>query len=438
MTTNPIKETLGVCPLCLTKVPARVVERDGRIVLRKNCPVHGEEEVLLEKDARHYRPQPSGAAPCGSSGCAPGLGHSCTLIFEITDRCNLTCPTCFTASSPQQTWSMTLEDFERKLDALLAAGRDDADMVQLSGGEPTLHPDLPRMIEACFARGVRRVYVNTNGVRLARDQAFADCLARCNADGDRLQLYLQLDGFHERTGNLVRGKRGLPAIKRQAVENALARGLYVLPVMTVTPGVNLGEIGDVVRFALEHHPRINTVMLQPAFYAGRYDNERVWDRVTTGEVIAEVVRQTGGLFAADDFGPLPCSHPNCFALAVALVRSGTAQPISRYFPRFETWQEPALAARIVRFADRMPQNLLDLLAEDAIVDDLLDLLASGDDSIDWRDYRSFFLVAIKPFMDAHTYDQDRVDRCCVHVVDRSGAPVSLCEYNAIRRPRGLA
>jgi uncharacterized radical SAM superfamily Fe-S cluster-containing enzyme len=294
------------------------------------------------------------------------------------------------------------------------------------------------MIEACFARGVRRVYVNTNGLRLAGDEAFADRLARCNGDGDRLQLYLQLDGFEERTASLVRGRHGLAGVKRRAVENALARGLYVLPVMTVTPGVNVGEIGDVVRFALHHHPKINTVMLQPAFYSGRYENERAWERVTTGQVVAEVVRQTGGLFSGDDFGPMPCSHPNCFVLAVALVRGGAAQAISRHFPRFETWQEPQVASRVARFADRMPQNLLDVLAEDAVVDDLLDLMASDDDAIDWRDYRSFFVVGIKPFMDAHTYDQDRVDKCCVHVVDRSGAPVSLCEYNALRRPRGLS
>jgi uncharacterized radical SAM superfamily Fe-S cluster-containing enzyme len=438
MTTHLVKETVSVCPTCLTKVPARVIERDGLVVLRKTCPVHGEEEALLEKNASYYHGPASNGGACGRSGCAPGLGHSCTLIFEITERCNLTCPTCFTASSPHLTWSMTLEDFERKLDALLAAGRDDADIVQLSGGEPTVHPDLPKMIDACFARGVRRVYLNTNGIRLARDEAFADRLARCNADGDRLQIYLQLDGFRQRTGTLVRARRGIAEDKKRAVTHALSRGLYVLPVMTVTRDVNLDEIGDVIRFSLQHHPRINTVMLQPAFYAGRYDNERVWDRVTTGEAIDEVARQTGGLFSAEDFGPLPCSHPNCFALAIALVRAGSAQPISRYFPRFETWQEPAVASRIARFANRMPQNLLNVLAEDAVVDELLELLASSDDRIDWRDYRSFFLVGIKPFMDAHTYDQQRVDQCCVHVVDRSGVPVSLCEYNATIRPRGSA
>ncbi|MGH7272628.1 MAG: hypothetical protein ACREJ3_19535, partial [Polyangiaceae bacterium] len=89
-----IKDTTSVCPRCLTKVPARVHERDGRVVLRKTCPVHGEEEVLLESDATVYWEAQDEGPACGSGGCSPG--HSCTLMFEITERCNLTCPTCFT------------------------------------------------------------------------------------------------------------------------------------------------------------------------------------------------------------------------------------------------------------------------------------------------------------------------------------------------------
>lgn len=432
-----IKTTTSACPKCLRKIPANVFERDGRVFLKKACVEHGEEEALLASDAQLYwHPRTATANGCGRGGCCV-TGHSCTLIFEITEKCNLTCPTCFTASSPHETWRMSFEEFVAKLDRLLAAGKRDADLVQLSGGEPTLHPDLERMIEACFARGVQRVYVNTNGIRLAKDVEFARRLGALNEGKDRLQLYLQLDGFRERTHALIRGARGLGAVKTQAIANALENGLYVLPVMAVTRGVNVDEIGDVIRLVLEHHPHMNTVVLQPAFYAGRYENEQLFERLTVGEVAGEVERQTAGLFTRADFGPIPCSHPNCFALAVGLVRGKTVTPISRYFPRFETWSEPEVASRVARFADRMPQHLVDVLAEDFVVDELLDMLAEGEDAIRWNDFRSFVMVGIKPFMDAHTYDQDRVDRCCVHVVDRAGDPVSLCEYNALRRPRGL-
>ncbi|MBI4951508.1 MAG: radical SAM protein [Myxococcales bacterium] len=430
-----LKTTKSVCPTCLTELPARVEERDGRVYLTKNCPDHGPDETLLADDARRYW----NAGPEGGKGCCT-LNHSCTLIFEITERCNLTCPTCFSGSSPEHAYQLSFDDFERQLGQLLGAGKSNADIVQISGGEPTIHPDVERMIELAFARGVRKIYLNTNGVRIAKDRDFVARLAAIDAGQDRLQLYLQFDGFEDRTYELIRGKRGLYREKRKAIENLLAVGLYVLPVMTVTRGVNLDEIGAVVRLVLEHHPKMNTVILQPAFYAGRYEGERAGvgggERVTLAEVAREVARQTDGLFAPEDFGPIPCSHPNCFALAVGLVRDGKVIPVSRYFPQFDSWREPAVAATIERFADRMPQTMLETLGDDALVESLLDLLADGDERANWSDYRSFVLIGIKPFMDAHSYDRDRVDRCCVHVVDRQGLPVSLCEYNTLRRPRG--
>jgi uncharacterized radical SAM superfamily Fe-S cluster-containing enzyme len=452
---NPLKTTTSVCPKCLTKVPATVFEKDGRVILRKTCPTHGLEEALLASDARWYW-NAGRDEGCGSRGCCMTSNHSCTMIFEITDRCNLTCPTCFTASSPARDWQMSVDDFERKLDRLLRQGKADADMVQLSGGEPTIHPDLERMVKICFERGVRKVYINTNGIRLAKEPGLAERLAAIDGGQDRLQFYLQFDGREERTHELIRGARGLYPVKQQAIANIIAVGLFAIPVMTVTRGINLGEIGMVTELVLDHHPKMNTVMLQPAFYAGRYENEKVADRLTVAELVKEVAHQTKGLFLPEDFGPIPCSHPNCFALAVGLVREGKVIPVSRYFPRFEAWQEPEVSPSVARFANRMPQHvldvrvvdgkvdvLLDLLAglqlrqEDETVDALLDLLTGADDSVDWTDYKNFVVIGIKPFMDAHTYDQDRVDRCCVHVIDREGVPVSLCEYNSLRRPRGL-
>lgn len=424
------KTTSSVCPQCLQKVPASVVERGGHVFLSKECPSHGAEETLLSSDSRLYW----NAGPEGGKGCC-ALNHSCTMIFEITERCNLSCPTCFSASGPQETWRMSLEDFQQKLERLLSEGKRDADMVQLSGGEPTLHPDLERMVELCISRGIRKVYINTNGIRIAKEPELVARLAAI-AGRDRLQFYLQFDGFEERTHSLIRGARGLGPIKRQAIANLQAHALYVLPVMTVTKGINDQEIGAVIRMMLEQHPRMNTVILQPAFYAGRYENERSEQRMTLADVVHEVVEQTGGLFSVEDFGPIPCSHPNCFALAVGFIKDGQVIPISRYFPKFETWADPSVARTIQKLTDRMPQNMIEALAEDELLDSLLDLLAE-DDSRNWADYKNFVLVGIKPFMDAHSYDQDRVDRCCVHVIDREGVPVSLCEYNTLRRPRGL-
>lgn len=428
-----LKQTLSLCPVCLERLPAEVIERDGRVFIRKECPLHGPDEALLASDASLYWNEDAAAGPgCGTGCCS--VNHSCTLIFEITEKCNLTCPTCFAGSSPKHSWTMPYEEFVTRLDDLLAGGKGGTDIVQLSGGEPTVHPDLVPMVQACFDRGIERVYINTNGVRLGTDPELARRLAAVDAGLDRVQFYLQFDGFEEETWDLLRGAKGLLKVKEQAIENAIDAGLYVMPVMTLARGINLHDIGRVWEMVKAQHPMMNTLMLQPAFFSGRYENERA-DRLTMSEVAHEVVKQTG-LFTLDDFGPIPCSHPACFGMAVGLVHDGEIIPVSRFFPRFETWSDPDVAARVERFSDRLPMNMLAELGEDELVEQLLDLLTGDDDTKNWSDYKNFIVVSIKPFMDAHTYDQDRIDRCCVHIVDRAGLPVSFCEYNAVRRPQG--
>lgn len=435
-----IKRTTSVCSMCLTKVPAAVWQVGTQVVMRKHCAAHGDEQALLASDSRHYFEPGGGAGPgasgggCGPGGCA-ALNASCTLMFEITERCNLTCPTCFAISSPKETWQMPLAEFESKLERLLGqGGKSGTDIVQLSGGEPTIHPELDAMVAACFDRGVKEVFINTNGVELGRSPELA---RRLSPWADRLRFYLQLDGFRAQTHATIRGAKGLGELKAKAIANAHEYGLFVLPVMTVTRGVNLDELGDVIRFVADRPEAMNSVMLQPAMYAGRYLGEQLPNRITMSEVAAEVERQTDGLFTRDDFGPIPCSNPNCFAMAVALRVEGKIVPISRYFPPYETWSRPDVAERLSSIADMLPQNMFDRLPDDELVDQLLDLLTADDDDAVLSDRSRFFVVSIKPFMDATNYDQDRVDACCVHVIDRAGHPVSLCEYNTLRRPRGL-
>lgn len=434
MTTSLLKHTTGVCPHCLTKVPAEVRAEAGEVHIVKMCAEHGESRGLLATNQDFYYEGPGlDASTCGPGGCA-WTNHSCTLMFEITQGCNLTCPTCFTASTPEHAYRLSRADFETQLDALRAGGKTTADIIQISGGEPTIHPEFLDIIDAAFERDLRFVFVNSNGIELGRRPEMWD---RLRAYAGRLQIYLQFDGLRSSTFGAIRGAKGLLDYKLKALDYAAEAGVHVLPVMTVTPGINDDEVGDVIRMAWERHPAVKGVMLQPAMYAGRYENEQTPRRLTVGDVARAVGEQTDGFFAASDFGPIPCSDPNCFSMAVGLVNQGKMLPISRYFPHYSEWSKPGAAERLGPLTNKLPMNMLDAVAEDAVVDQLLDLLAADEDSTYLRDFQNFFVVSIKPFMDAHTYDQDRVDKCCTHVVDRSGRPVSLCEYNTLRRPRGL-
>ncbi len=150
-----IKATLSICPRCLEQVPATVFQRQGAVFLRKTCPTHGDEEVVLASDASLYWNADEASGPgCGTGCCS--VNHSCTLIFDITEKCNLTCPTCLAGSSPEHSWHLPVEDFTAQFDRLLANGKGDAEVVQLSGGEPTVHPDLERIVQACSAAAPRR------------------------------------------------------------------------------------------------------------------------------------------------------------------------------------------------------------------------------------------------------------------------------------------
>ena len=451
-----VKTTQSLCPTCLEKIEAKVLERHGQIWMDKQCPDHGRFSALLNSDARHYyvadpRVEALGSC-CGPSGCGPRhagdqlANHSCNMLIEITQRCNLTCPTCYADSSPQRDEMMSMDAFRDLLDDLLRKGKGDADLVQLSGGEPTIHPNMFEMIEYALERGVRQVYINTNGIKLARPE-FAKRLA---GFGRRVSVYLQFDGVKRSALRILRGREDLVDTKQAALKLCDEFGVNTVPVMTLTPGVNDDQLGELLALAHSHPRAVRKVMIQPAMYSGRYDNPRLVHRMTLGDVAEAIAQQTDGTFVADDFSPIPCSDPNCFSMALALRTDSGFLPVSRYFPRYDRWGDAENKDLIASITDTF-DSVADMneamqwafssgalaALDEASVDALLDRVQT------WQQQRSsddewqgLFAIGIKPFMDAYTYDQDRIDKCCVHIIAKDGMPVSFCEYNAIRRPKG--
>jgi uncharacterized radical SAM superfamily Fe-S cluster-containing enzyme len=219
--------------------------------------------------------------------------------------------------------------------------------------------------------------------------------------------------------------------------------------MTLTRGINDHEVGDFLRLAADDQA-LKNVVIQPAMYSGRYDNPRRQDRITLADTV-ELITDQFGVFTTDDFIPIPCSDPNCFGMAVALRTARGLLPVSRFFPRYEMWDSeeaqelireftdtingPGAVREAVRWATGYSRfgEVLESLGEaqvDALLDALQEVQEAGGELWD-----RVLTVSIKPFMDAWTYDQDRIDGCCVHILDRAGNPVSFCEYNAVTRPR---
>ncbi len=444
-----LKTTRSLCPVCLRRISADVFERGGQVWMDKTCPAHGPFSALLASDSRHYyladpRVEALGSCCGAARHCGDQFAnHSCSLLIEITQRCNLTCPTCYADSSPDKEQFLSLAEFEALLDGLLDKGKSDANIIQLSGGEPTIHPQFFEIVDAAITRGVKQVYVNTNGIRLA-NRDFAERIA---SRRKKVTAYLQFDGFKRSTLELLRGRGELLETKMEALDRCEEFDLQTVPVMTLTRGINDDELGKFLLFAVSRPRCVRMVMIQPAMYSGRYNSPRRVDRLTVADVARKIAEQTKGLFREDDFTPIPCSDPNCFALAVALRGPNGLVPVSRYLPRYHDWANEGnrdLTAAVIDTVDAgdlfelvtkvFASGALDALEEKA-VDELLDMVtalqAGGH-----QGGKGLFAIGVKPFMDAYTFDQDRIDKCCIHIVSRDGSPVSFCEYNALNRPLG--
>ena len=205
--------TRSICPDCRRVVDAQVLLRDGRVFMRKRCPDHGVFEALIYADAEAYvrnaRFNKPGTIPLAfhteiRRGCPYDCGlcpehqqHTCLGIIEVNSACNMDCPLCFASAGPG--FSLTLEEVEGILDELVRTeGRPE--VVQFSGGEPSIHPQIVEMLRAAKRRDIRHVMLNTNGKRIASDDRFLAELAEI-----RPSIYFQFDGFDERTYRMTRG-----------------------------------------------------------------------------------------------------------------------------------------------------------------------------------------------------------------------------------------
>jgi uncharacterized radical SAM superfamily Fe-S cluster-containing enzyme len=442
--------TTSLCSTCLRAVEAKVVIEAERVLLDKWCPAHGMERVLVSDDVAYYRaarevyvkppelPERFNTTmtygcPYDCGLCPDHMQHSCLTVVEITDRCNLTCPVCYAGSSTDPALThRPLDEVKAMLDATVA-NEGEPDVVQLSGGEPTLHPQLFDILDECRRRPIRHLMLNTNGLRLATEPGFAERLA---AYAPRFEVYLQFDSLRGEVHRALRGA-DLSRIRRDALARLNEVGLSTTLVMTVKKGVNDGEVGDVIRYALEQ-PCVRGVTLQPVSDAGRNDD---WDpkrhRLTVSEV-RRLIAEQSGLFTARDVLPVPC-NPDTLAMAYALKVDGQVLPLTRYLD-----EQTLLAGQRNTIVFEDDPQLRDAVfrtfstnhAPDAQARCLSDLLCclpqvSAPPSLT---YRNVFRVLIVQFMDARNMDLRALKKSCVHMARPDGHLIPFEAYNLFYRP----
>jgi uncharacterized radical SAM superfamily Fe-S cluster-containing enzyme len=310
--------TRSICPVCRAVIDAQILIRDNKVYMRKRCSHHGLFEALVYGDAGMYTHSAKfnkpGTIPLEYSterdrGCPLDCGlcpdhqqHACLGIIEVNSACDMNCPLCFAEAGSG--FSLTLEEVEEILDHLVAT-EGNPEVVQFSGGEPSIHPQIIPMMKAAQDRGIANVMLNTNGKRIATDDRFVEQLREV-----RPNVYFQFDGFENETYRIIRGEPDILPKKLLALDRLAAIGCTVILVPAIERGVNEHEIGKIIRFGLEH-PAVKGINFQPAFHAGRHGVHDPMQRVTNPDILRRIEEQTEGMFRVADFVPVPCCFPTC-------------------------------------------------------------------------------------------------------------------------------
>ena len=431
-----LKRTTSRCPQCHKPCLATVEQQEGKVYLKRRCIAHGEFSACIASDARFYWLAQgkeenrccSGGACCTAEGKTAGtLGRNaegrggnpietlstCLALIEIVNSCNLACPTCY-ADSPigigSKVDAIPVADIQARVNGVIAR-KGKIEILQLSGGEPTLHPQLTELCRwAKQHEQIDFLLINSNGVRFAKDPALCQELGEIFRQGG-LQVYLQFDGLQAEGHKALRGA-DLREVKQQALANLAAANIPVTLAMTVTHE-NLPHLWQTISHGLGD-ANIHGVTFQPEFLSGRNQTPSPRQRLNTADILMAAVEQSEGQLRYEDFTPLPCGDPNCATIGYLIRRDDQVWHVSDFldFSKLQGFLQ-----------DKIHYTLADLAKCGCENEPLGELLKTMEQT------RSMaFRLMVKPFMDAWTWDEDRIDRCCTHVIRPDGKLDSFCRY----------
>ena len=459
-----LHQTTSLCRVCKNAVPAQVcAQPSGEVWMYKTCPEHGPQQVRLSTSAdwyqktraiKPYEVPPKNMPRQIELGCPFDCG-ACTQhaqkvrlpVVTITSACNLDCPICYVHNKNEGAFHMGVEEFQNILAHLKAEAGGDVDLINFTGGEPTLHPHFLAFLELAAEAGVHRVSICTNGIRLAKDEALVKRLGELGA-----RIALSFDSFEKDADYLLQGAhlvqtklRCLELLEKYKVDTTL------IPVMT--RGVNEHEIGRILEYAWQRscvrHIEVHTIT-----YTGQsgtsFDRS---GRISMYEVLEEIERTTAGLLRPADFVPSPCAHPLCYQIAYLMMdpSGGKPIPLTRFVDPetlYECLQdhlyiEPSrrLEAAMLEGVDRIWSSD-DPDAERALhlIKDLLARVFPKERAITQAEAlavleRASKAVYVHSHMDEETFDTERIVQCCDSNCYADGTTIPVCTYNILYREK---
>lgn len=423
--------TLSLCHECLKRVETKIVFQDECVYMLKRCPEHGNSKVLIADDITYYKNirnynKPSETPHTFNTkthyGCPYDCGlcpdheqHSCLTLIEITDRCNLTCPTCYTSSSPTHGRHRTLDEIKKMFDAIVKNEKE-PDVIQISGGEPTIHPDLFEILDYAKALPIKHLMLNTNGIRIAQDFEFTKKLKSYTPD---FEIYLQFDSFDDEKLKVLRGSN-LLKIRQKAIDHLNELNLSTTLVVTLHKGLNDNEIGEIIDYALKQKC-VRGVTFQPTQIAGRNENFDVnKNRITLTEVRRKILEQFP-IFESDDIIPVPC-NPDALAMGYALKLNNEVFPLTR-FVNPNDLLDNSKNTIVYEQDEVLHQKMFEIfstgISTDVASEKLKSLLCCLP-QINAPDlsYDNLFRIIIMQFVDAYNFDVRSIKKSCVHIVNK--------------------
>ena len=442
--------TNSLCNECLKVIPTKIVFKDNKVYLLKHCSEHGEQLELLEHDIEYYKhkrdfdkagtvtktqTEVKHGCPYDCGLCPNHDQHSCINLIEVTDKCNMCCNTCYASSGKGK--DKDFETIKKMIDFAAEAEGGRGEVLQVSGGEPTLHKDIIKIIE--YAREkFQYVMLNTNGIRIAEDLEFVKELSKFKG---RFEIYLQFDSFNDEVYTKIRG-RNLKSIKEQAVNNLKEYNIPITLVMTLERDLNDKEIGKVITYGIETS-NVRGVNIQPVAYFGRKNgNIDRKNRVTLTDTIRLIEEQTKKMIVKEDFVPLPCNVERVSLTYLYKTKNG-------FLPITRTNNIKKLLPYI--------NNTFTFKIEDALTNGRDIIFGSCCNPLIFlKEFKKFvpkdfmkwdieqrseyvsnntFRITITSFLDRYNFDIKSMQKECAHIVTEDLKRIPFSSYNIIYREK---
>lgn len=454
--------TKSLCATCKKSVDAKIHFKTDGVWFDKFCPEHGHQQVLVASSVEWYLDALSFVAPSTPPrgdkkdvkagcpfDCGPCKSHQQKVfmpVVPITSACNLDCPICYTVNKNDDAFMLSKESFQKMLDHLVKQ-HDEIDIINFTGGEPTLHPELPELLRMARRAGIRRLTVSTNGLKL-KDEAYVKELAEEGA-----RIVLSLDTFDDEVDMKMLGATTYKA-KAKALDLLEKHDVTTTILPAVAAGLNDEDVPALLELVLSK-PNICSLELHTLTFTGQggVGFERT-ARITTPDLHRIIDEATKGRIAASDFVPSPVAHPHCYSISYLLMLDGGGfVPFTRFMPRarvFELLADSLYMQPREKVERYLGEAIDDIWAREEEIEDAARLLAtlrrlieemfpaSGAIPLERRQKiaeRATKAIYIHSHMDEESFDVSRIMKCSIGVPEVDGSNIPTCSYNVLYREK---